>query len=70
MKRKSNHQKNCWIEFSLFVPTKYAADAITAATDATPPWCSRHQSKLIMQQTKNGCLIVIDITTTTTEETS
>lgn len=51
------------------MPTKFAADAITAATDATPPWCSRHQSELIMQQTKNyGCLI--DITTTTTEETS
>jgi hypothetical protein len=52
------------------VPTKYAADAITAATDATPPWCSTHQLKLVKQQTKNGCLIVIDITTTTTEETS
>jgi len=52
------------------VPTIYAADAITAATDAAPPWCSTHQLKLIMQQTKNGCLIVVDITTTTTEETS
>jgi len=43
--------------------------AITATTDATPPWCSMHQLKPIKQQTKNyGCLI--DITTTTTEETS
>ena len=47
--------------------------ATAAATGATtPPWCLSLQLKpVMMQQTKNyGCLIVVDITTTTTEETS